>query len=621
MTSMQEYLKRYTSDADKKKKKKKKSKSKGLNGGALTIVDADPVWQKDFKEDSSESEAEKEDAPLIIEDVEFKRMQRLEALRMRPYHATAADGSGWVLLNDDQSQGPMAEGGMDADLSSSPRERQSGASPQRKETDLSPPRREEDLSPPRKGRHDLPEIHLPSQSSSPPQKDSRRGHHDSPESGPQSQDLSPPRKALKRNNQDFPNSSAPSQQLSPSRRAWLRGRQDSPELNTPRRDLSPPRRESRRGRHDSPDFNTANRDLSPPRREARRGRHDSPALKTSGDMSPPRRESKRGRHNSPQPDLVGIGTAMDLSPPRKDSRSSRSSDIRNVVRNKDKDLPPPRRHGRHDSPESVSLQLGKSLDLSPPRRERKHAGKDDTGLSPTRRTNRDSFGARDVPKPKRGETMGDGTAAGLQSGRELAKEITMKKKSESKRVKDLDTTISGRNATTVYRDKQGRRLEGVEEILKLQQAEEPKKEDKPLEWGKGLVQKREAEAHQANLEAERLKPFARTREDLDEILKQQIRWGDPMAHLVKKKGAEPVLADLGANELMKESGFIIPQEIPAHSWLKRGVAPPPNRYGIRPGRHWDGVDRSTGYERDMYKRQNEKKAEQEEAYLWSVADM
>ncbi|KAG6512311.1 BUD13 homolog isoform X2 [Zingiber officinale] len=252
------------------------------------------------------------------------------------------------------------------------------------------------------------------------------------------------------------------------------------------------------------------------------------------------------------------------------------------------DLSPPRRT-RPQSPEAIRSRNSSPGDLSPPRKTRKVLVE---------------------KEPRRG---------GLLSAKELREENDRTRKEALSRFASLDPSLSGKSAEPVYRDAKGKAI-SKEELLKPKEEEKPK--EKKLEWGKGLAQKRQAEANTRDLEIEKDKLFARTKDDpdLDKMLKERVRWGDPMAHLVQKN-SETTLEDLGENKAMKESGFIIPQTIPAHSCLKRGVDCLPNRYGIKPGRHWDGVDRSNGFEKDIYKRQNEKRATEREAYLWSVSDM
>ncbi|RCV20050.1 hypothetical protein SETIT_4G025300v2 [Setaria italica] len=601
--SMKEYLKRYQSgagaDGDQKKAKKKtKKKPKPAatgGGGGVLIVDEDPVWQKPVQVEDDEPASSGDDRPLVDEDIEVKRMRRLEAIRAaRPYNAIAEDGSGWVTVAAPEEQGG---GGV------ARRRRNDTPSPERGgagRKDLSPPRRRQ--------RRDTPSPEpgdAAGRDMSPPRMRRRRQDTPSPKgNGAADQDdMSPPRKSRRQEDSSPPrrrarNDSEEPQDLELPRRRVRHDSEDPQDLSLPRRrrhdseepqDMLPPRR---RTRHDSEEP----QDMSPPRR---RMRHDS---EEPQDMSPPRR---RMRHDSKEP--------KDTSPPRRPTWHD------SVV---PKDLSPPRRRKHQDATKVDDLSpprrrnLGRSPedgDIFPPRKGRKFASDD---LSPPRKE-------RDLSPPRKGKKEGapkQARKAGLMTAEEVKEDIRKIKEDEMLMFAGQDPSLVGKGAKAVFRDKEGKRI-SEEEMLKAKDSAKPK--EIHIEWGKGLVQKREAEARVKELEAEKSKPFARTRDDpeLDAMLKDRIRWGDPMAHLVKHKDPEYLLEDLGDDEKMKESGFIVPQNIPIHSWLKRRVDPPPNRYGIKPGRHWDGVDRSNGFEKDMFKLKNEKQAMEQEAYLWSVSDM
>ncbi|KAI8976626.1 Pre-mRNA-splicing factor of RES complex-domain-containing protein [Trametes punicea] len=191
---------------------------------------------------------------------------------------------------------------------------------------------------------------------------------------------------------------------------------------------------------------------------------------------------------------------------------------------------------------------------------------------------------------------------GLLTSSQLKKKLPKHKPQETKRSAEEEAAERAKAQETVYRDASGRRVDIAAERAEAARLkrEREEKEAKKMEWGKGLVQREEAEKQRAELEAMRNRPFARTVDDaqLNEELKAQERWNDPAAAFLTKK---------------KSKGPRRPEYT--------GPPPPPNRFGIKPGYRWDGVDRSNGFEKMYFQKINERRRRGAESYEWSVDDM
>lgn len=199
--------------------------------------------------------------------------------------------------------------------------------------------------------------------------------------------------------------------------------------------------------------------------------------------------------------------------------------------------------------------------------------------------------------------MSDGTHAGLQSAASVAAQL--KRRDRDEREEFERHRKSAVEEETVYRDATGRRIDLSMKKAEARRAAADAEEKERLakEALKGDVQMKEAQTRREQLDNAKLMSFSRSAEDeeMNEELKLRERWNDPMLQFMAEKKSEVK----GSKGLKKNK--------PTY-----GGAAPPNRYGIRPGYRWDGVDRGIGFEAERYKAINRRERLKGLDYSWQM---
>ncbi|KAI2473566.1 Pre-mRNA-splicing factor of RES complex-domain-containing protein [Annulohypoxylon bovei var. microspora] len=209
--------------------------------------------------------------------------------------------------------------------------------------------------------------------------------------------------------------------------------------------------------------------------------------------------------------------------------------------------------------------------------------------------------------------MSDGTHAGLQSAASVSAQLAARRRAEKQ---DFERTgAAGRGeAETIYRDATGRRVDVSLKRAELRRAaqEAAAREDAKTQALRGEVQVEAARRRREQLDDAKVMAVARHADDLDlnKEMKEQVRWGDTMAQFIEPRGGGGGGgggggASGGGKRKMKG------KPVYQGAWT-------PNRYGIKPGYRWDGVDRGNGFEGERFKAINRRERNKGLEYAWQM---
>ncbi|KAG7370936.1 pre-mRNA-splicing factor of RES complex [Nitzschia inconspicua] len=328
----------------------------------------------------------------------------------------------------------------------------------------------------------------------------------------------------------------------------------------------------------------------------RRHRHDSDVEDSDAENDKEVRPlSTRRRHDSDAEESKDEKTTPDLAKSSHRRRRHYDSDSEEEREGRKPDAVQSFTRRRHDSEDDDNSDQDKKPIIT-------------KSLNGRRRHDSDSDDDSDDDSEKR---MSSGHKAGLQhysDFNESEKKIQKRKRDEAKVM--VDRYGMGE---TVYRDKEGRKTDGPPDTTKnggnaASRVKLDPEAQRRLNQGKVQQEAREMKAREMAILQE--SAFARHDDDerLEELRKNEIREEDPMAHYAAKKQKKSA---------PKHGDTIMESTKPIY----KGPPPKPNRYGIRPGYRWDGVDRGNGFEDKILAQKYSTKQKEEQAYRWRSADM
>jgi pre-mRNA-splicing factor CWC26 len=334
-------------------------------------------------------------------------------------------------------------------------------------------------------------------------------------------------------------------------------------------------------RHES-DSCVENSNQSPSPRK--RKRHDSEGRNSKEEKL---KSSGRKRHDSDVDDSDDSDREINIS--RSSHRRRHDSDYEGDSEDKKKPETVRSSRRRHDSDDDDSSdeKQNDTIKASRPKRRRHDSDSDSESR----------------------ERMPSGHKAGLQHHNDFNKS---EQKIQKQKHKDAQMMVDKYGmGETVYRDKDGRKLDKPSRD-KLGQTPSTVDLDSEAQrrLNQGKVQQQALEAKAQEMVMLHETPFARHQDDdlLEDMRKNEIRKGDPMAHYAAKKQKKS--APISGSGVMRSGKPIY-----------KGPPPKPNRYGIRPGYRWDGVDRGNGFEDKILAQKYSAKQKEEQAYRWRSADM